>query len=115
MPQYYKATVARSSTTIDQVAYGYIWEDEKAVCSICLFDTLSVLRIVDTLQEIKASQHMERGVMLFDINAERKVFIVSIPFFHFPIRPLERFWGFAILSSFGRASSNHRSDPSRQS
>ena len=40
IPRYFKATVVRSSTTIDQEASGYEWEDPSKVCPECLFDTL---------------------------------------------------------------------------
>lgn len=40
MPIYFKASVIRSNTTIDQKASGYVWKDESKVCPECLFDTL---------------------------------------------------------------------------
>ncbi|MCG6158345.1 imm11 family protein [Rubinisphaera margarita] len=39
-PRYFKATVVRSPTMIDQRASGYVWQDESKVCPECLFDTL---------------------------------------------------------------------------
>lgn len=44
LPQYFKATVVRSQTTIDQEASGYVWEDKSKVCPECLFDTLKRYR-----------------------------------------------------------------------
>lgn len=44
LPRYFKASVARSSTTIDQDASGYVWKDATKVCSECLFDTLKRYR-----------------------------------------------------------------------
>ena len=38
MPRYFKASVVRSRTTIDQKASGYEWEDESKVCPECLYD-----------------------------------------------------------------------------
>jgi hypothetical protein len=43
-PQYFKATIVRSSTTIDQEASGYVWENESNRCQVCLFDTLKRYR-----------------------------------------------------------------------
>lgn len=40
LPGYFKASVVRSPTTIDQQASGYVWQDESKVCPECLFDTL---------------------------------------------------------------------------
>lgn len=40
VPRYYKATVTRSTTKIDQEASGYIWEDKTKICPDCLYDTL---------------------------------------------------------------------------
>lgn len=40
LPRYFKATVARSPTKVDQQASGYVWADESRVCPTCLFDTL---------------------------------------------------------------------------
>ena len=39
-PDYYWARIQYSSTTVDQLASGYVWEDSSKVCSVCLFDTL---------------------------------------------------------------------------
>lgn len=39
-PRYFKATVVRSATTIDQEASGYVWKDASKICPECLFDTL---------------------------------------------------------------------------
>ncbi|GAC1475297.1 MAG: hypothetical protein NVSMB9_27480 [Isosphaeraceae bacterium] len=44
LPLYYKAYVIRSSTTIDQEASGYVWEDKSKICPECLFDTLKRYR-----------------------------------------------------------------------
>ena len=44
LPKYFKATVVRSQTAIDQEASGYVWEDQSKVCSECLFDTLKRYR-----------------------------------------------------------------------
>jgi hypothetical protein len=40
LPTYFKATVVRSPTTIDQEASGYEWKNKSNVCPECLFDTL---------------------------------------------------------------------------
>jgi len=40
MPRYFKATVVRSPTTVDQDASGCVWEDESKVCPECLFGKL---------------------------------------------------------------------------
>lgn len=39
-PNYFKADVVLSATTIDQKASGYVWKNEAEVCPQCLFDTL---------------------------------------------------------------------------
>jgi len=44
LPKYFKATVVRSQTTIDQEASGYVWGDKSKVCPECLFDTLKRYR-----------------------------------------------------------------------
>jgi hypothetical protein len=44
LPGYIKAPVIRSTTTIDQKASGYIWEDESQVCQECLYGTLKRYR-----------------------------------------------------------------------
>jgi hypothetical protein len=40
IPCYYKASVARSTTCIDQEASGYVWETKSKVCPECLYDNL---------------------------------------------------------------------------
>jgi len=40
LPRYFKAAVIRSTTTIDQEASAYVWEDKSKVCPECLFGTL---------------------------------------------------------------------------
>ena len=40
LPRYFKATIARSSTTIDQDLSGYVWEDDSKICPECLFGKL---------------------------------------------------------------------------
>jgi hypothetical protein len=44
LPLYYKATVVRSPTTIDQAASGYVWEDDSRISPECLMDTLKRYR-----------------------------------------------------------------------
>jgi hypothetical protein len=36
LPRYFKATVTRSPTTVDQRASGYVWADESKICPVCL-------------------------------------------------------------------------------
>jgi hypothetical protein len=36
MPRYFKASIARSPTTIDHEASGYVWGDDSEVCPECL-------------------------------------------------------------------------------
>ena len=40
MPRYFSTTVTLSSTTVDQVASGYVWRNEAAICPVCLWDDL---------------------------------------------------------------------------
>ena len=37
LPEYFKATVVRSQTSIDQDASGFEWQDEQPVCPECLW------------------------------------------------------------------------------
>jgi len=36
IPSYFKATIHRSATTVDQDASGYVWGDRSQVCPVCL-------------------------------------------------------------------------------
>ncbi len=40
LPRYFKAAVVRSTTTINQEASGFVWENVAKICPECLFDTL---------------------------------------------------------------------------
>ncbi len=51
LPSYFTAAVARSNTTIDQDASGYVWEDKSKVCSECLFGKLKRYRALLVKEE----------------------------------------------------------------
>jgi hypothetical protein len=35
-PRYFRASIHRSATTVDQVSSGYVWDDQSKVCPVCL-------------------------------------------------------------------------------
>jgi len=51
VPEYYKASVVRSATTINQEASGFVWKDKAKVCAECLFDTLKRYRHLIVTEE----------------------------------------------------------------
>jgi hypothetical protein len=40
MPRYFKTTVTLSPTMVDQKSSGFVWGDESAICSVCLWNNL---------------------------------------------------------------------------